>query len=134
MSRILIEVITPMISNLEIGCQGCSMILDELGLKDQERRSCTDGYPSDWKERMELLHEWISEIKEVYHDRIHLRLIDAQSPMGLWKQFRHRISTYPAWIIDNRVTYAGGDSRELKSLIEARIRTMVGRHEGRHRP
>lgn len=124
MNPLLIEVITPMITNLEIGCQGCSMILDDLGLKNEDRRTCTDEYPQEWKERMDLLSGWITEIKRAYRGRVHVRLIDAQSPMGLWKQIRHRISSYPTWIVGNRATYTGWDSRELMSLIEKRISTM----------
>ncbi|NTU48287.1 MAG: hypothetical protein HGA84_04695 [Syntrophobacteraceae bacterium] len=124
MNPILIEVIMPTFSNLEIGCWGCDMILNDLGLKGQDRETCTDEYPAEWRERMGLLNGRINEILKVYHHRVHVRFIDAQSPLGLWKQIRHWIFTYPAWIIDSRATYAGWDGRELKSLIEMRIRTM----------
>jgi hypothetical protein len=109
------------------------MILNDLGLKGQDRKTCTDEYPAEWRERMDLLTGWINEILNLYPNRVHVQLIDAQSPMGLWKQIRHWIFTYPAWIIDNRAAYAGWDSRELKSLIEMRIR-IVGESDKRRHP
>jgi hypothetical protein len=58
-------------------------------------------------------HSSDESLLNLYHNRVHIRLIDAQSPKGLWKQIRHWIFTYPAWIIDNRAAYAGWDSHEL---------------------
>ncbi len=124
MNPILIEVITPMFSNLEIGCRGCGMILDGLGLKGQDRKASTDEYPAEWRENIDLLGKWINEILSEHQNRVHVRLIDAQSPMGLWKQLRHWVFTYPAWILDHRAVYAGWDHHELESLIESRMNGM----------
>ena len=67
-----------------------------------------------------------------YPNRVHLQLIDAQSPVGLWKQIRHWIFTYPAWIIDRRVAYAGWDRSALETLIETTIANIEENATGRH--
>ncbi len=131
MDRILIEVITPMFAHLEPGCRGCGLLLGDLGLKGQSRETSVEEYPAEWKENIDLLAGWIKEVLNRYHNRVHVQLIDAQSPIGLWKQIRHRVFTYPAWIIDNRAVYAGWDRRELESLIEMRIES-VGKIEKDH--
>jgi hypothetical protein len=132
MNPILIEVITPMFSNLELGCRGCRTILSHPGLKGQARKTSMDEYPAEWRENIDLLAGWIREILDRYPNRVNLQLIDAQSPVGLWKQIRHWIFTYPAWIIGHRAASAGWDRRELETLIETGIGSMGENATGRH--
>jgi len=122
MTPVILEVVAPMLSSVEMSCRGCGLIMDTLGLKKQDRQACTQGYPQDWKEAVELLTAWIGEISHLYRHRILIRVIDAQSPMGLWKQLRHRVFRFPAFIVNKKKTYVGWDPRELESVIDEEVR------------
>jgi hypothetical protein len=121
MTPVLLEVIAPMLSTVEMSCRGCSVIMDSLGLKKQDRQACTAGYPEDWKDAVEHLTAWIAEISRLYRHRILICIIDAQSPMGLWKQIRHRVFKFPAFIVNKKKTYVGWNPIELESVIDAEV-------------
>jgi hypothetical protein len=125
MTPVILEVVAPMLSSVEMSCRGCGLIMDTLGLKKQDRQACTAGYPEDWKEAVEHLAAWIAEISRLYRHRILIRVIDAQSPMGLWKQIRHRVFKFPAFIVNKKKTYIGWNPRELESVIDEEVRRTI---------
>ena len=92
-----------------------------MGLKSEYRNAATEEYPEDWKQAVSFLSQWIKEIASLYRHRIEIRVIDAQSPMGFWKQIRHRVFRFPAFIVDRKSTYTGWDSEELEALIDESI-------------
>ena len=122
MKPVLVEVVAPMLSSVEMSCRGCGAIMGSLGLKEQDRRDCADGYPDDWKCAVGSLSEWIGELFRLYRHRIKIRIIDAQSPVGLWKQLRHRVFKFPAFIVDKKRTYVGWEHAQLEALIDESIR------------
>ena len=118
MYPILLEVVAPMLSSVEIYSWGHSFITGYLGLRSKYRNSCLNEYPDDWKWAVDYLSLWIQKVSYLYRHRIRIRVIDAQSPLGLWKQLRYRIFRFPAFIVDQKKTYkivtnsylaAGGD-------------------------
>ena len=125
MKPVLLEVVTPLFSGMEIGCFGCDLIMNSIGLKKKDRSACVNEYPDDWKESLARLSAWIGDLTRLYRHRIHIRIIDPQSPLGLWKQIRHRVSRFPAFIVDRKNTYSGWDHEALEALIDERIRHFV---------
>ena len=122
MQTILLEVVAPVLSIVEPDGLGSGLIFGSLGLKDRDREGCVHAYPEDWKEAVDYLARWLGEIRDLYRHRVQIRVIDAQSPFGFWKQIRHRLFRFPAFILDGKVTYIGWDSGELEALIDQRIR------------
>lgn len=122
MKRVLLEVVAPMLSSVELNHSGLKWVFSSLGLNEKDRNSCVASYPQEWKEAVVCLSDWIDEISRLYRHRILIRIIDAQSPLGFWKQLRHSLFTFPAFIIDRKYTYIGWDSRELEEVIDARVR------------
>jgi len=122
MTPITIEVIAPTFQSLEMACPSCNLIFNTMGLNGKERQSCNEDYPEDWKEALGYLTNCISEISRLYRHRVCFRVIEAQSPLGLWKQIRHRVFKYPAFIVDGKKTYVGFNCEELGALIDERIR------------
>ncbi len=122
MVPILIEVVAPMLWSMDMSCRGCGIAFDAAGLKNSDQASCLDSYPDEWKESADYLSNWIRDISKLYRHRIKIRIIDAQSPLGLWKQLRYRVRKLPAFIIDSRRTYMGWDNRELENIIDQEIR------------
>ena len=113
-----IEVVAPMLSSVEMSCNRCGSVNDFLGLTQKYREACIREYPDDWKEAVDFLSRVIEEISRLYRHRIRIRVIDAQSPLGLWKQLRYRFFRFPAFIIEQKKTYVGWDSDELSSIID----------------
>ena len=121
MTPILVEVVAPMLSGREMRCMGCSVLFGSTDLKRKYRDDIIDKYPDNWKESVGYLSTWISEIARLYRHRVRIHVIDAQSPLGFWKQIRHRVFRFPAFIVDRKGTYIGWDSQELETLIDERI-------------
>jgi hypothetical protein len=125
MTPVILEVVAPMLSSVEMGCRGCGLIMNAVGLKNQDRQAAKEGYPEDWKEAVEQLSTWISDISRLYRHRILIRVIDAQSPAGMWKQIRHRVFKFPAFIVNKKKTYIGWNPRELESFIDEEVRKTL---------
>jgi hypothetical protein len=123
MKPIYLEVIAPMLSSVEMNCRRCGFVFDSLGLKSKYRQVCANEYPEDWKAAVGYLSDWIREISSLYKHRIRIRIIDAMTPLGLWKQIRYRVFRFPAFVVDRRQSYIGWDPGELEALIDARIRS-----------
>jgi hypothetical protein len=121
MPPIYLEVIAPMLSSVEMSCRRCGFVFDSLGLKSKYRNRCAEEYPEDWKAAVGYLSDWIGEISSLYRHRIRIRIIDALTPLGLWKQLRYRVFRFPAFVVDQKQTYIGWDHEELEALIDTRI-------------
>jgi len=121
MKPIQLEIITPMLSTVEMGSRGSSFVFGYLRLKGKYRKECMNEYPDDWKMAVDYLSRWVENISSLYQHRIRIRLIDAQSPIGLWKQLRYRVFKFPAFIVDRKHTYIGWDYEELEAIIDRRI-------------
>lgn len=115
---IQLEIVAPMLSTIEMGGRGTGFIFDTLGLKKKHRDSSVNEYPDDWKYAVNYLSEWIEEISSLYRHRIRILLIDAQSPLGVWKQIRYRLFRFPAFIVNKKRTYIGWNYKELEALID----------------
>lgn len=115
---IQLEIVAPMLSTLEMGGRGPGFIFGYLGLKRKHRDFSVNEYPDDWKYAVDYLSEWIREISSLYRHRIRIQVIDAQSPLGVWKQIRYRLFRFPAFIVNKKRTYIGWDYKELEALID----------------
>ncbi|MFO7601989.1 MAG: hypothetical protein R6X27_19585 [Candidatus Desulfacyla sp.] len=121
MNTILVEIVAPMLSTLEIRSRGYGLVSDSLGLNGKYRSASVNEYPDDWKEATDYLTQWVAEISRLYRHRVRIAIIDAQSPLGFWKQLRHRVFRFPAFIVDREKTYIGWDYKELETIIDDRI-------------
>ncbi len=122
MTPVTLEVLAPALSSVEMSCRGCGLIMETVGLRKQDRKACAEGYPEDWKEAADHLSKWIGDISRLYRHRILIRVIDAQSPLGLWKQLRHRVFKFPAFIVNRKKAYIGWDHEKLECLLDAEVR------------
>jgi hypothetical protein len=121
MKPILLEVIAPMLSNVEMSCRPCRFMFDTVGIGSKQRRTAVNEYPEDWRQAVGSLSDWIRSMTDLYRHRLQIRVIDAQSPLGLWMQLRHRLFRFPAFVVDKKRTYIGWDTQQLEALIDERI-------------
>jgi hypothetical protein len=125
MNPIRLEIVAPMLSTVDMSCRGCASIFGSLGLRSKYHHDCANEYPDDWKFAVAYLSEWIADLSRLYRHRIMIRIIDAQSPHGLWKQLRHRVFKFPAFIVDNKKTYIGWEYAELEALVDDSIKRQA---------
>jgi hypothetical protein len=85
-----------------------------------------DEYPPDLKEEYLRLSDWIRELTRTYKDRLLIKLIDAQSILGVYKSFRYWVRKYPTFIVEGQAAYTGWDKKRLESLLVKSGLTMNG--------
>ena len=124
MKPILLEIVTKLITFVD-QCRRCKIFFDESGLNENLRQKEMDEYPADLKEESRRLSDWIRELNRLYKHRLCIRLIDVQSPLGVYKSLRHRIRTYPTFIVEGRETYAGWDKNRLETLLDKHMKNAL---------
>ncbi len=129
MNPIVLEIIAPTLFGLGLSCGACNVMLQQAGVEQISRDSFSNEFPEEWKQDWMRLSEWISRISGLYKHRVRVRLIDAQSPLGIWKQIRHRVFGSPAFIVDHQHACAGWNTDRVESFIDERIRNACSRME-----
>jgi len=120
MRPILLEIVSKVLTTF-VHCRHCEILFDQAGLDQKFHQREMNEYPSDWKEEVLKLSDWIRELRRLYKHRLFIKLIDIHSPMGIYKSLRHRIRTYPTFIIEGKETYAGWDKKHLEDLLDKYI-------------
>lgn len=124
MKPILLEIITKVLTSWG-ECRRCKILFDQAGLDQKFRQGEMDEYPPDLKEEYTRLSDWIRELNRLYRHRLLIKLIDVQSPFGIYKSLRYRIRTYPTFIVEGKETYAGWDKGQLESLLDKYIKNSL---------
>jgi len=116
MRPIRLEIVTNVITHYD-HWQHCETLFGEAGLDEKFHQRETDEYPLDFKEEVAKLSDWIRELAELYKHRLFIKLIDVQSPLGIYKSLRHWIRKYPTFIVEGQETYTGWDKKQLENLL-----------------
>jgi hypothetical protein len=106
-------------------CRHCEVIFDQAGLDRKFHQKEMDEYPSDLKEEYAKLSDWIRELTRLYKHRLLIKLIDVQSPLGIYRSLRYWIRTYPTFIIEGKETYTGWDKSQLEGLLDKYIQNSL---------
>ncbi len=124
MKPIRLEIVAKMLTFFG-QCRRCEIVLDQVDLGKKSHQKQVEEYPPDLKEEDTKLREWIRELTRLYKHRLLIRLIDVQSPLGIYKSLRHRIRTYPTFIVEGKETYAGWERDRLESLLDKYIKNAL---------
>jgi hypothetical protein len=124
MRPILLEIVSKVLTTFN-QCRRCQILFDEAGLDQEFHQKEINEYPSDLKEEYMRLSDWIRELRHLYKHRLLIKLIDIQSPLGIYKALRHRIRTYPTFIVEGKETYAGWDKNHLEGLLDKYIKNSL---------
>jgi len=106
-------------------CRRCEILFDQVELGKKSRQKEMEEYPPDLKEEYAKLWEWIRELTRLYKHRLLIRLIDVQSPLGIYKSLRYRIRTYPTFIVEGKEIYAGWEKNRLESLLDRYVKSSL---------
>jgi hypothetical protein len=124
MRPILLEIVSKVLTTFD-QCRHCEIFFDQAGLNKKFHQNEMNEYPPDLKEEYVKLSDWIRELRRLYKHRLLIKLIDIQSPLGIYKALRHRIRAYPTFIIEGKETYAGWDKNHLEDLLDRYIRASL---------
>ena len=124
MKPILLEIVSKVLTTYDY-CRRCKILLDQVGFGQKFLQKEINEYPSDLKEEYMRLSDWIRELRHLYKHRLLIKLIDVQSPLGIYKSLRHRIRTYPTFIIEGKEIYAGWDKNHLEGLLDKYIEASL---------
>jgi len=120
MKPVYIEVITKVLTTYGY-CYRCEFIFDQVGINRKFHRREVNEYPDETKEEFLRLSDWIRELARLYKHRILIKVIDAQSPIGLLKSLRHRVWKYPTFIVEGKDKYIGWNTERLEALIDRHL-------------
>jgi hypothetical protein len=124
MKPIRLEIVTKVVTFFDT-CRRCQVLFDQAGLDKKIHQKEMEEYPQDLKEEYVKLSDWIRELSRLYKHRLLIKLIDVQSPLGIYKSLRHRIRTYPAFIVEKKETYTGWDKSQLENLLDKHIKNSL---------
>ena len=79
-------------------------------------------YPENVKADFLRLSDWIRAMRSRHGDRLAIRLVDPQSPVGLWRILRHRIRRFPTFFVDGEERIVGWEGDPDGALERALAR------------
>ena len=106
-------------------CSHCELVFSQAGIDRKIYEKELGEYPSDLKEEFLKLSDWVRELTRLYKHRLHIRLIDAQSPLGIYKNLRYRFRSYPAFIVEKKEAYTGWDKSQLEKILDKYIQMAI---------
>jgi hypothetical protein len=98
-------------------CTACELVLSDAGVGEHPAVRALDEYPQEWQEDYQRLTDWVYDFADRHGDAILIKVIDPQSPEGLWKSLRHRVRQYPTWIVDGKTRIVGWDREGLEAAL-----------------
>jgi hypothetical protein len=116
-----VEVLSKMLGIQTEECKNCRLVFEEVGLKSKFHNQEINQYPDDIKDEVLRLSDWIRDLVRRFPNDVQFKIIDAMTPLGVYKILRHRIRKLPGFIIEHRKTYSGWDSKALEALINQHL-------------
>ncbi|MEW5960183.1 MAG: hypothetical protein AB1801_20865 [Chloroflexota bacterium] len=109
-------------------CSHCQVFIDGVGVGGQVKQADLDAYPPEFMADWQRLSNWILALAQRHAGQLVIKVIDAQSPQGLWKALRHGVRQYPTFIIEGK-QYRGWEteadfSARLHQLLVERERSI----------
>jgi hypothetical protein len=121
MQAVRLEVVSRVMITTFAHCRQCDFLFKATGLEEKYHQAAMEEYPADVKEEYVQLCNWIRELARRYQGQLFIKLIDVQSPLGLYKSLRYRIRKYPGFIVAGKEVYTGWDKGELQSLLDKHL-------------
>jgi hypothetical protein len=124
MKPITLEIVTRVLTTFG-HCRHCEVLFDEADFAKKYHQKDMTEYPPDVVEEYHRLLDWLGELRQLYQHRLLIRVVDVQSPLGIYKSLRHRIRKYPTFIIDGKETYTGWNKDHLEHLLDGHIQAFL---------
>jgi hypothetical protein len=119
--RIVLEIVTPyagMIRHMPGGFAYADQMLSESGLAGRLNQALDTDDEALW------LRRCLAYLDRRFQRWLQVRFIEPLTPLGLFKVIRHRIRTYPTFILGGE-TYTGHDLAELETFIRRQAGSLI---------
>jgi hypothetical protein len=120
---VTLEVLAYMPADL-MHCAHCERLFDAADIAQQVHGEIQSSYPTRLRDEAARLAAWLQELSARYRDRLRIRVVDPQSPLGLIRALRYGIRRYPAFVIDGQKHY-GWDLPALEQVIAEQVKRQV---------
>ena len=80
-------------------CLHCQVFIDNAGVGPKTKQADLDSYPPEIMADWQRLSTWVLALSERYPGQLLIKIIDAQSPRGLWLALQRGVRRYPAFIL-----------------------------------
>ena len=103
-------------------CQHCEVVFQEMGIGERlRRREAAEALPPDLARDFQAVSDWVHALLARHGARVRVDVLDAASIKGVLTSLRHRVSRYPAVIVDGRRTSAGLDFSAADDEIDRKV-------------
>jgi hypothetical protein len=103
-------------------CTHCEVVWSEVGFgRGLHAEQVRSALPPSLQADYQAVSDWVHGLRRDYGRRIEVRVIDAASMDGFWKSLRHRLSRYPAVLVDGERVSAGTEFEPAAAAIERRL-------------
>ncbi len=116
MPPVSLEVIAPLISGAK-HCSHCQVFMEDAGIDQRVQQEELNSFPEEMWQDYARLSQMVRGLSERYGAGLRITLIDPHTPMGLWKCVRHWVRSYPAFIVNGRMTYVGWSQEAVDELL-----------------
>ena len=80
-------------------CYHCQVFIDNAGVGRKTKQVELDSYPPELLADWQRLSARVLALSKRYPGQLLIKIIDAQSPRGLWLALRRGVRRYPAFIL-----------------------------------
>lgn len=119
-SPLEVEVVAHVTGSMQ-HCSHCQVFIDGVGVGQKVHQENINSYPPEIIADWQRLSDWILELAEAYAGRLVIRVIDPQSPQGIWRAITKGVRKYPTFIVAGKEKYQGWDKAQLNRLLERRL-------------
>ncbi len=98
-------------------CMHCEQWMD-AAVGAAARQEMAGEYPADILEDFGRLLSWTDEWTSRWGPTLQVRVIDPQSPEGVWKCLRYGVRRYPAFIVEGRRRAVGWDREAVEQALD----------------
>jgi hypothetical protein len=107
-------------------CQHCELTFQEMGIGERlRRREAAEALPDDLTREYQVVSDWVHGLLERHGRRVRVDVLDAASIRGVVTSLRHRVSRYPAVIVDGHDKKIGLDFAALDPLIDRKVASAL---------
>ncbi len=116
MAAVSIDLIALLPEGWEL-CNPCQAFIDRAGLEAGEGAQPLESLPPELRREAQQLADLVSELAARYGARIHIRIYDPRSIQGLALAMRHRVRSYPTFLVAGSQKVKGLDREALEEAL-----------------
>jgi len=97
-------------------CLACEALSAGM-VGNMARQEMVQEYPAEFLEEFDRLMRWINELTLRFGPALQVRVVDPQSPEGLWKCLRYGVRRYPTFLLPGGRKVVGWDWEALEGAL-----------------